>query len=286
MLALPRFIYVMQNTPYPIPVEVFKCIRQEVNKLWDGGAPRIAQNKLTKGVYDGGLALPDIRLYYWASQLQVINDWVYADTAEPAYRVDRSIMPQGNCEHLLYTKRLHKTWPVHTTVVVQSWKEANKFLGWTDKLTDKTPLWVGDTLKEVASLTGFKGWKLIGIDYLGDVWWGSSPRSFDYLQKEYDLQDTQHFQYTGLTHALCSHIARNTTIPNYSPMEDRLLLDPILAKPISTIYRKLINNMPDPFTRLKEAWEQDIGGLDESDWQEAVQSPRIIAIRPRFRLIQ
>lgn len=287
MLALPRFLYVMQNTPYPIPADVFKSIRQEVSKLlWDGGIPRIAQHKLTKGVYDGGIALPDIRLYYWASQLQVVNDWVYTDTTEPAYRVDRSIMPQGNYEHLLYTKTIKSTWPAHTKVVIRSWKEANKYLGWTDKLTEKTPLWVGDALKEVASLTGFKGWKLIGIDYLEDVWRGSSPRSFAYLQREYDMRDTQLFQHTRLTHALRAHIPSDVSIPSYSPLEDRLLLDPILAKPISTIYRKLINNMPDPLTRLKETWEADIGDLEECDWQEAVQSPRLVAIRPRFRLIQ
>lgn len=254
--------------------------------LWNGGAPRIAQHKLTKGVYDGGLALPDVRLYYWASQLQVINDWIFGDRSDPAYRVDRDVMPLGNCEHLLYIKTIRKSWPVHTRVVIQCWRAANTFLKWARTYTGRTPLWVGDQLSEVKSLTGFRGWRLIGIEYLGDVWHGSAPRSFAYLQREYDLRDTQQFNYTRLIHAIRAHIGGNIDIHTYSPLEDRLLLDPILEKPISTIYKKLINNMPDPLIKLRAHWEREIGEMDDTDWQEAVQSPRIIAMRPRFRLVQ
>lgn len=106
--------------------------------LWEGGTPRIALNKLTRVIYDGGLALPDVKLYYWASQLQVINDWVYTNSNDPAYRLDTFIMPQGNCEHL-YTKKMNREWLTQIKVLVQCWRDANTFLGWGNKITGNSP---------------------------------------------------------------------------------------------------------------------------------------------------
>ena len=59
MMSLPRFLYVLQNTPYLVHNLYFKTINNETRTLfWDGGPARMALNKLTKGWYDGGVVLP------------------------------------------------------------------------------------------------------------------------------------------------------------------------------------------------------------------------------------
>lgn len=74
MMALPRLLYAVQNTPYRIQESFFRAIESEQRKpLWGGGSPRIGLRKLQNGVYERGLAVPDIRKYYWASQLININ---------------------------------------------------------------------------------------------------------------------------------------------------------------------------------------------------------------------
>lgn len=68
MMALPRLIYILQNVPFSIPEKIFQIIESEQCALLrGGGCPRIALRKLQRGVYDGGLAVPDVRKYYWAT---------------------------------------------------------------------------------------------------------------------------------------------------------------------------------------------------------------------------
>lgn len=71
--------------------------------LWDGGAPRVALKKLTKGWYDGGIALPDIKLYYWASQLAVVNQWIYFPPTNPAFALDKCQTDVSGYMGALYT---------------------------------------------------------------------------------------------------------------------------------------------------------------------------------------
>lgn len=70
MMALPRFLYALHNTPYPVPDSYFQTINATISALlWDNGPARIAITKLYRSWYDGGIALPDIKAYYWAAQL-------------------------------------------------------------------------------------------------------------------------------------------------------------------------------------------------------------------------
>lgn len=75
-------------------------------------------------------------------------------------------------------------------------------------------------------------------------------------------------------------------IPDYSPLEDRLIIDPMPTKAISLTYKKLCHNLPDPFQALREKWTTDLGQIDDVDWQQALMSPKEVAINYRFKLIQ
>lgn len=69
MMALPHFLYTLQNSVDIVPNSYFKEIEAlHRDLLWDG-KPRIALPKLTLSWFDGGISLPDIRKYYWAAHL-------------------------------------------------------------------------------------------------------------------------------------------------------------------------------------------------------------------------
>lgn len=179
-----------------------------------GGSPRIAFKKLQKGVYDGGLAIPDLRKYYLASQLLNINGWVFSPLEEPAYRVDRLAMGKGSYLTELYRKRRNITQlPVHTRTAVEAWRKATRMTGWEAKLTEQTPLWVGDHLRELNRLEGFQKWSLIGIDLLGDVWKGGKMVEFDSLREEFQMGEGEYLRYRQLRHALHCHLKEGTSIP-------------------------------------------------------------------------
>lgn len=75
-------------------------------------------------------------------------------------------------------------------------------------------------------------------------------------------------------------------MPDSSPLEDRLLSEPLPTKAVSCTYRKLCNNLPDSFLALRAQWQMDIGPLEDDDWQNALMSPKVTAINHRHHLIQ
>lgn len=77
------------------------------------------------------------------------------DHQNPLYRVDRWCMVTGGWERLLYGKMGRDVSPQHTQVVIHTWHEATKFLGWRGKLTAATSLLYSALLPEVTGLNGF-----------------------------------------------------------------------------------------------------------------------------------
>lgn len=199
------FIYSL-NTPCRIPPRFFKKIDSELRQLlWDGGQPRIALHKLQRTVFEGGLPIPDIRKYYWASQLVTINDWVFMGWEDPGYRVEHHSMGQRGYLAALYRRQTGNVLPPQTQTTISIWREAALFLGWKGKLTGRTPLWDSD-LCEVGQLKSLRKWVVIRIEYLVDVWRGQKLIDFEDLKLEYQMDDTDHFRYLQLKHALRLHI--------------------------------------------------------------------------------
>lgn len=82
--------------------------------LWDGGPAHIAINKLMRGWYDGGIALPDIRKYYWAVELTTINQGVHLLADEPSFSMNRlGLQPEGYLQDLKAEATTHDTPGTH-----------------------------------------------------------------------------------------------------------------------------------------------------------------------------
>lgn len=88
-MSLPRFLYVLQNTPEIVPTKYFREIESLQRTLLWPGKPRIALSKLTLCWYDGGFGLPDVKKYFWAAQLAAINQGVYCRSDDPGYAMDK-----------------------------------------------------------------------------------------------------------------------------------------------------------------------------------------------------
>lgn len=136
MMALPRFLYALLNTPHLVPPQYFCSVESEVRSmLWNNGTPRIAFAKLTKSWCDGGIALPAISSYYWASQLMVLNHWAHRPVMDPAYRMDRHNMLLGNYLRALYGGPSQEPKYTPTSTTVSIWHTANSALGWKGRIT-------------------------------------------------------------------------------------------------------------------------------------------------------
>lgn len=73
MVTLPKFLYLFQSLPLPLPKHFFK----EINKIlcrfiWNNRKPRFRLRLLYLPYDRGGLQIPNLQWYYWAAQLRCV----------------------------------------------------------------------------------------------------------------------------------------------------------------------------------------------------------------------
>lgn len=73
MNVLPHLLYPFQMLPIAVPRGIFDILDCLISRfIWQGRRPRIRLKTLQLPKSEGGLALPSLRLYFWASQLKPI----------------------------------------------------------------------------------------------------------------------------------------------------------------------------------------------------------------------
>ena len=270
MMVLPRFLYILQNFPWRIPAQWFHTTNSLFRTfIWGKGPARIAFAKCCQSTYDGGMAMINIRLYYWAAHLIVINDWISGGWSDSTYA--RELKPMGieGVMGIMYGRPISENLPEMTQIVFLAWRGALRWTGWDKKLTLATPLWVGSWLSHTANLQGFLGWDRIGISLLGDVVERGEIKSFSTLQEEFSLDNSQFFRYLQLRHTLQQYPSISRELEEFNPLEAKLLLGAMGRGGVSRLYRSLVINSPECFSPLRERWESYVGPLEEEDWREA-----------------
>lgn len=71
--------------------------------LWDGKVPQIPLTTLTRMTFERGIALPNLCLYTWATQLVVINYWSFTAQRNAFLMAERHAMDPGDYISELYS---------------------------------------------------------------------------------------------------------------------------------------------------------------------------------------
>ena len=71
MTILPKLIYVFGAIPIKLPKNFFTELEKTITKfIWRNKGSKLSRGVMKKNVKEGGLAVPDIKLYYKASSHQ------------------------------------------------------------------------------------------------------------------------------------------------------------------------------------------------------------------------
>lgn len=93
MVFLPKFLYLFRNSPLLIPASYFNKLKSIVSSiLWLGKVPRLALSTLQSSLGQGGSALPNFQLYYWAAILVTARWWFSLPRDNPAVTLEAAIL--------------------------------------------------------------------------------------------------------------------------------------------------------------------------------------------------
>uniref|UniRef100_A0A803SSM5 Reverse transcriptase domain-containing protein n=1 Tax=Anolis carolinensis TaxID=28377 RepID=A0A803SSM5_ANOCA len=155
MNILPKMIFLFQCLPILRNQKNFINWNRDISKfIWNGKKPRIKIKNLTDEKSRGGLALPNLKLYYEATNLLWIRDWIQIKNRKilnlegfdlrigwHAYLwYDRTKLEKNFCNHIIRSA-LIKTWQKYKT-----------------RMHNKTPGWLSPLEASQRRLLGWSRW--------------------------------------------------------------------------------------------------------------------------------
>uniref|UniRef100_A0A8C5MFE8 Uncharacterized protein n=1 Tax=Leptobrachium leishanense TaxID=445787 RepID=A0A8C5MFE8_9ANUR len=83
MNVLPRLLFLFQAFPILLPAALFRSLRSLFTRfIWPTRSSRLQYRTLALSKQSGGLALPHMKWYYYASHLTHIVDWMSYDSGQ------------------------------------------------------------------------------------------------------------------------------------------------------------------------------------------------------------
>lgn len=292
MVLLPKLLYLYRAVPHILPKLHFDAIDRVLGPfLWHKRVPRLHRNTLKAPVEHGGLALPDMYVYYVAIQLSYAAWWLRADANNPAVVLEAALV--GSYEALANLVYREGKYPVpHLTTLMTAtiaiWKKFVVVYG--DKGADTQwspyiPLWRNPRLPELTTVPDFEFWPQKGIKYLTQLYHEGCFRSFADLQQSLNLPRSAMYRYFQLRHACAAQFGGREITLECGPLELVARRVPLL-QPVSAFYKTIMLCQESPLDMSFQKWQDDIPSLAQHHIRELKSSWRTSVISARDRLIQ
>lgn len=285
MVYLPKLSYFFCHTPVHILRSVFWRLDSIVSDfVWAGRPPRVARRTLYLPLSGGGLALPNLLIYYWTAVLVTARWWFSQPRQNPAVTLEAAILGSyAALSNLVFRGcKAHPgvTVPMKTTFRV--WQCSRAAHRDPLEVSPHTPVWGNPLLPHLNTIPDPAAWAMRGIVTLKQVMPGGKILTFLELRQAFNLPRSFQFRYWQLRHALTAQFPGPITLNSDSI--ERLLTSELLLKPLSTIYMYLTVAYDTDTSHVLAKWREDIPNLDEDIWEECVSTfiSSMIASRDRF----
>ena len=293
MIILPRFLYPFQHIPLFINKSFFTKLDQAINSfLWCGKKARIKMSVLQFPKSEGGLALPNIRHYYWASNFNKILFWNSNSPAgsQPLWaRMEQSSsgLPLWSvvCSQLpISVKQVSKNPLVTNTLKI--WSQFRKQFG-LHTASSLAPIYQNHLFPPSCSDSAFRIWSEKGLRSINDLYTRQTFSSFADLAEKFNLPNTHLFRFFQVRNFVRNKYPQFPNRPPTTLIDSLLLIDPGQRKLISIIYDDIFRLVPTRLNSLKAAWDQDLGvNMSDEQWEDILDSVHTSSICARHKLIQ
>ncbi len=215
----------------------------------------------------GGLALPNVELYYWSFQLKALHNWVDPQSTVSWRVIEVDKVKPNRLQDILFTDTGKKGDNCKFGPVVANsikiWKTIERRIGGPFKFCNSTPLW--HNLNFLCGNRPFvqPSWSSLGVNTCGD---NQGLCSFQTLRTKFCLPASTYFVFLQLRSALKAYGVPWTFPISSHPMQDWIA--PSAGRPsVSLIYNKIIDCITKPLS-IKTIWNRELSDLNLSvDWE-------------------
>lgn len=164
---LPKILDLFESIPSYLPSSFFKNFNKHLSKcIWNNKMPRINFSKLMKPRDEGGIALPNLQLYYRATHM---ISWCSERTNSIWYNMEAAICSRLPIRFLPYVKFFTKLKGISEHYVIfntlWAWRDINTYLK-IPPLSSSSSLSFNPDFPSTFQNIGLSAWMKLGISQI------------------------------------------------------------------------------------------------------------------------
>lgn len=290
MNVLPRFLYLFQCLPIFLPKSFFQSLNKLLSSfLWDCKNPRIRRELLERPRDVGGLALPNLKYYYWACNIHKVIYWFQTPDADWCQIEANSCL--STSLSVLITAKLplspsHFTSSPIVTSTLKIWAQFRQHF----KLTEfslYSPICKNHLFPAAQLDHTFTEWQRKGLDRCVDFYIDGIFGSFTEIAGKYQLQRSDYFRYLQVRHFMRTLSPTFPHLPVESGLEKVLGINMVHKGQISSIYNLISSIQCVTLDKFKNDWEEELGTeISDTIWEYAQNTVNGTTSCARLSLIQ
>lgn len=275
MNILPRLLYLFQALPLEIHTQQFAAWDRMVSRfIWGGKRARIRLSTLQLPRDRGGMALPNLMLYFQAAQLRPLCLW--CDNSYTAKWKDiETYNPGCNVQTLLGEDGLTNTiraklnpialfsLEIWFSIIKQSkLKNSHKMLRW---------IALDNSFKPGQYDSVFKDWIHRGLTAFSLIAKNDKVMSFQELKTRFDLKNTDLFRYLQVRDYYNKEIKAASSGEVTNPLIEVMCgaYQQKTTRIVSKLYHGLLKNLKCTTLYVKTKWEQEQNvTITEDEWYQ------------------
>ena len=293
MVVAPRFLYAFLHIPIFLSKSFFSTLDRLINSfLWGGKKARIRRTVLQLPKSAGGLALPNLRHYYWACNINKLLYWrttvAHVDLPHWAHiemSSSRISLWSVVCSQLpLSIKQVSQNPIVSSTLRI--WNQFRKQFG-LHLPSGRAPILRNHLFLPSCSDPVFRDWAEKGLLTINNLYDGGVFSSFADLSLRFGLPHSHLFRFFQIRHFVQNQFPQFPGRPPDSLTDTFLALDTGLKGLTSIIYDRIFRIIPTPLDSLRAIWDHDLGiTLSDEQWERMLDLVHTSSISARHSLLQ
>ena len=289
MNVLPRYLYVFQCLPIFLPKSFFTVINDMISSfIWAGKRPRASRLLLYRERSAGGLGLPNLMGYYWASNMHKILFWyTYPQTSwcqSEAASCSSSLCALA-CSALHSSPSSLSSNPV-VIGTLKIWSQIRRHFGWVT-LPLATPICNNYLFVPAKTDPRFSVLENKGLHSLGDLYINGIFAGFDQVISSFNLNISDFFRHFQLRHFAKTNTTSFPQIPTPNGMDLALKAKTLVKGHSSYFYNLLSPPSESLLHKIKMNWESELQlSFSETFWGGAIGAVNSSSSCARLSLIQ